>query len=168
MLGIGDGVVLHRIGFAQARGRRIGSEQALVVACDDGDGCGAIGVESDYAALRVVGILADPGLQPPLQGGLPFLVQRLVVRGAGLALRPLVKDAHGLAMQPVSAPVRRDIAPVAPDRAELHAANGLPDLAAGLDLGAGVDHLAVRGDHALWHRRRLAVDFAAGPEQDGK
>ena len=79
-----------------------------------------------------------------------------------------VEPRGRFAMQPVGGPVRRDVAAVAPDRAELHAADGLPDLAALLDVGAGVDAAPSSVTTAVGNRRHHAVNLAADPQQHGE
>src|SRR5690606_24066512 len=68
-------------------------------------------------------------------------------------------------MQPIRAPVGRDVAAMAPDRPELHAAHRLPDLAALFDVGAGEEDGAVVGDYLFGDGRRGAEDLGPGPEQ---
>jgi len=68
-------------------------------------------------------------------------------------------------VQPVGAPVGRKITAVAPDRTLLHAAEGLPDILAALNAGAGIQHLAGRGLDTIRDRRRQVVNFAAKIQQ---
>ena len=168
VLGIGHGVVAHGVRLAQPGGGRVGAEQVDVVRGDGADRGGAVGVDGDRAGGRVVGIRPQQVLHAPCVGGLGGRVQLLVAVHAVFALRPPVEDRLGLAVQPVRAPVRGDVAAVAPDRAQLLAADRLPHLAAGLDVLAGVDHAAVGADHPFGHRWRLAVDLAADPQQGGE
>ena len=168
VFGVRHGVVAHRVGFAQLGGGRIIAEQVHVVRGDLLHRRGAVGVDGDGAGGRVPGIGPYQRLHARGIGRLGRGVQRLVAVNAVLARGPQVEDGLGLAVQPVRAPVRGDIAAVAPDRAQLLATDGLPDLAPGLDVLAGIDHPPVGGDHLLGHGRGLAVDFASDPEQDGE
>src|SRR6185369_4398462 len=68
-------------------------------------------------------------------------------------------------MQPISAPIWRDIASMAPDRALLHSAHGLPNALAAVDLFARVDNLAGRGLDRRWNWRFGLVDLGAEIEQ---
>src|SRR5262249_57080844 len=80
--------------------------------------------------------------------------------------RPVVEDQLGLAMEPISSPIGRHIATVAPDRAHLHPTQRLPDGLAALNGPLGCDHLAVARHDSLWDRRHFLVDAAADPAQD--
>ena len=71
-------------------------------------------------------------------------------------------------MQPVGAPIGRDQGAVAPDRAELLAADALPDGPAGFYIGACEQQLAAFGLHLFGHRRLLPVDFAAHPQRNAE
>ena len=165
MRGIRHGVVLHRIRFAQRGGCGVVAEQALVVRGHVGQRERAVVRQGDRAAGGVVGIGAHDLFQATAQRGLLFFRQLRVGGHAAIGARPQVEQGHRLAMQPVRAPVGRDVAAVAPDRAQLHAADRLPDLAASFDIGAGVDHLAAFAQHLLRHRRRGAEDLGARPQQ---
>src|SRR5690606_6364171 len=103
--------------------------------------------------------------QAPAQRFLLLVREQIPGGHPAVGTRPQVQQLHRLAMQPVRAPVGRDVAAVAPDRAQLHAAHRLPDLAALLDVCAGEDDGAVVGDYLFGNRRRSAEDFGAGPEQ---
>jgi hypothetical protein len=162
-----DGVVLHGVGFAQLRGLRFVAEEAHVVRTHLADRRHAIGIQRDGAGGGVVGIGPHHLLQAALQLRAFGRTQGGPAVGTAFA-RPCVQDRHRLAMQPVRAPVRGDVTAVAPDRAQLHAADGLPDLAAALDVGAGVDDAAVLGHHLFRHRRGRAEDLAARPQQHCK
>ena len=166
--GVGDGVVLHRVVFAQLGRGGVVAQQALVVRRDVGDGHRALVVDHHRPRGGVVGVRAHHGFQAGREGGLFRGAQGGIAGRLVVAPRPLVEDVHGLAVQPVRGPVRRHVAAVAPDRAQLLAARGLPDLAAGFDVGAGEHHLAAAGDHLLGHRRHFPMDLAADPQQDGK
>ena len=99
-----------------------------------------------------MGVRAKDLLQPPAKARLIFEVQlgiRLSIFRAG----PLVEHEHGFAMQPVSGPVGSDIAAVAPDRANLHAAERLPDVLPIGDLLGIDDQLSVRRFDANRQRR---------------
>ena len=81
--------------------------------------------------------------------------------GSPSGRRPDVKYGDRLAMKPIGTPVRRNIAAMTPNGAELHAAERLPDLAAALDVSTRVDDFAGRSFHTFRHRRSLAMDLAA-------
>src|SRR5690606_3217922 len=107
------------------------------------------------------------GAHPVLQRRLLLPVEMLVA-GAEIAPRPDVHQREDFAMQPVGAPVGRDIAAMPPDGAELHAAHRLPDLATLLDVRSRVDDIAAVGHHLLRHRRRILVNLVAAPQQDAE
>ena len=156
---------LHRIRFAKFCGRGIVAEQADVVRSDIRDRRCAILGEGDGFGGGVVGVGAHHALQPAAQGGLLFDRQLRIAGAAIVAAGPDIQDFDGFAMQPVGAPVGRDIGAMAPDRSQLHAAHRLPDLPALFDVGAGVNDRPLLGRHFFRHRRRGAEDFAAGPQQ---
>ncbi len=114
-----------------------------------------------------MGVGADLLAQPGLEAGL-LADRQFIVGTAELALRPDVQQRQRLAMQPVGAPVRSDVGAVAPDGPQLHATDRLPDLASGLDVVLRVQHLAAFALEGGGHRRRLAVDLAAHPQQHGE
>ena len=116
----------------------------------------------------VVGVGAHHRLQAPAQRR-PAARRRVrVAARVVVAARPLVEHVGRFAMQPVGAPVRRDVAAVAPDRTQLHAADRLPDLAALLDVGPRVD------DWPSWLTTRSGIGGAArkisppDPQQHGE
>ena len=83
-------------------------------------------------------------------------------------LRPLVEDEDALPVQPVGRPIGCDVAAVAPDRADLHAAHRLPHVLPASDIAAGNDHRAVHGDDPDGDGRSLLVDARADPSEDRK
>ncbi len=83
-------------------------------------------------------------------------------------MRPLVEDEDALSMQPVCRPVRGDIAAVAPNRADLHAAHCLPDVLPFADVATRNDYPTVRGDDLIGEGRCLLVDAGADPAEDRK
>src|SRR5690606_27912410 len=115
----------------------------------------------DRGGRGVVRVAAHPRLETAAKRRLLLLGEIRVARGAGLALGPGVEHCGGLAMQPIRAPVRRDVAAVAPDRPELQAAEGLPYLSPALDFARREDHAAVGRDDPLRDGRRLPIDLAA-------
>ncbi len=129
MLGIGHRAFLHRVGLAQVKRLRVITKQGLVVRGHRFDGDGAIRGDHGLLRVRVVAVGADPRLQPGLQRG--ALLRRQVREvGAVVAARDDVQPRDRLAMQPVGGPVRRHVAAMTPDGAELLAARGLPHLPA--------------------------------------
>ena len=165
MFGRRHRVVLHRVGFAQFLRRRIVAEQALVMRGDVRQRRDAILDQRDGPGLGVVRVLPHHFLQAALQCGLA-LGGQLRVRGHRIVgARPDVEHADSLAMQPVRAPVGRDISAMAPDGAQLHPAHRLPHLATALDVGLGVDHLAAFAHHAFGHRRCGTENLGPGPHQ---
>ncbi len=86
---------------------------------------GLVAVERHAIRRGVVGVGSRLANQPRLQDGLLISIECGEVRRA-VVLRPAVKQNAGLAMNPVGAPVGRDIGAVAPNRADLLAADGLP------------------------------------------
>ena len=71
-------------------------------------------------------------------------------------------------MQPVGGPVGRDVAAVAPDGADFHAAERLPDILAAADVTIGHHDGAVGVDDTSGKGRHLLIDASADPAQDGK
>ena len=156
-------ILLHRIRFAQRGGSRIIAEQALVMRRHVRECCGAVAGQRDRARRFVVSVGAHHRLEATAQCRLLLDRQLRVGSGAAIGASPQVEDLDGFAMQPVRAPVRRDIAAVAPDRTQLHAAHRLPDLAPGFDVRPGVDHRAVFNEHFFRHGRGGPEYLAAGP-----
>ena len=145
---------------AQFLKRRIGAEQRRIVGASHAHCSGAHIGHGDRIQLRVITNSAQIALQPLLEGRLPFPVERSEVLGATFA-RPDVEHRGGFAVEPVGAPVGRDIAATAPDGSELRAAQRLPHLATVFDIGPGVARRAACRDHPVGHGRGLDVDFAA-------
>jgi hypothetical protein len=113
--GIGDGAPRQRVLLAAL------GEEAGVVGGVGLDGAGAMVRHGDRRGGGVVGVGADLAAEPLAEGGLR-LGRELGVRGAALAEGGVVEDGGQLAVQPVGGPVGRDVCAVAPDGAELHAA----------------------------------------------
>ena len=57
---------------------------------------------------------------------------------------------------------------MAPDGTVLVATDALPDLPAGIDVVAGVQHLAAFADHLLRNRRSGLVQIAPHPQHDAE
>ena len=165
VFGGADRVLLHRVLLAQLRGGWVVAEQAFVMRGDIGKCDHAVLGQRDRFGGGIKGVGPHHFLQPASQAGLLLGRQHGIGRHATVGARPDVEHASRLAMQPVRAPVRGDIRAVAPDRAQLHPAERLPDLTALLDIGAGVDDLAILRDHPFRHRRRGAEDLGSGPQQ---
>ena len=72
------------------------------------------------------------------------------------------------AMQIVGAPVGRDVGAMSPDGADFLSADGLPDVLAVLDDGAGKQHLAVGGDDLGRDGRGVVHDLYANSAQNAK
>jgi len=168
MRGVGHRVVLHCVGFAQLRGRRVVAEEALVVRGDVGQRGDAIVRQRDRAGGCVVGVLAHHRFQPATQGGLLLGGQAGVIHHAAVGACPQVQHAGGFAMQPIGAPVGGDVTAMAPDRAQLHPAHRLPHLAPALDVGTRVHQLPAFADDPFGDRRLGAEDFSPGPQQHGE
>ena len=139
---VGQRVFLHGVLLAQRVHRRIVAEQLVVVRGHGLDGTDAVVRQRDLAVFRVVGIGAERDLRVVVQRGLVTLGQ-LGIGLAELTLCLLVQPAQHLAVDPVGRPVRRLICTVAPDRTHRHAADALPGRLAGVDIGLGIDDLAM-------------------------
>lgn len=144
VLRVGHGVILHRVRFTQACCCRIVAKQAAIVGRHLRDGLGAIGIQRDARGGWVVRIGAKSDLQPAAIGRLLLRRQFLIVCSADFALRPQVEYGRGFAMQPIGAPVRRNVSTVSPYRAQFHATHRLPDLAALLNVGSREGQIALR------------------------
>ena len=163
MLGGIHRVLLHRVRFAQRGSSRIIAEQALVMRRHVRECRGAVAGQRDRARRFVVSVGAHHLLEATAQCRLLFGRQLRVRSGAAVSSSPEVKYLDGFAMQPVRAPVRRDIAAVAPDRTQLHAAHRLPYLSPGFDVRPGVDHRAIFNEYLFRHGRGGPEYLAAGP-----
>ena len=164
---IRDGVVLHRIGFAQVAGGRVVGEHALVVGGHHADRLRTHVADHDLVLRRIEGVGANQRLDRGLEPGLLAFVEA----GVGLAgrvARLQFQHRLGFAMQPVGRPVGGDQGAVTPDGAQLLAADALPDLLAFLDVVPGVQHLAAAGDDACGYRWLGLDQFRAKPQHDGE
>ncbi|MCY1408331.1 hypothetical protein D9M71_236510 [compost metagenome] len=166
MLRVRQGVFLHGEAFAAGLQFRRGAEQLVVVGGGLFHGFRTAGRELE-PALVVHLVAAVLLLQLEAQLRLGHLIQVGIVR-AVLFTGSNVEPGGEFAVQPVGAPVRRLVGTVAPDRAELHAADALPGLLAVEDIALGEQHLAAGVEHLLRDRRRLAVDLAAEPAEHGE
>ena len=114
----------------------------------------------------------DPGCRI-IAVGAHFLLQRRFVHrfilrrsGACNGVRTLQSEqSRCLTVQPVRAPVGREIAAMAPDRALLHAADRLPDILTGLDIRARKQGFAARGFYCLGNGRCLLIDLLTKEQQ---
>ena len=87
---------------------------------------GAIFIDRDAVARGIVGVGPHLADQPRLEDGLLIRVEGGKVARSSPG-RPGVEQNLRLAMQPVGAPIGSNVCAVAPDRANLLAADGLPD-----------------------------------------
>ncbi len=71
-------------------------------------------------------------------------------------------------MQPVGGPIGRDVTAVAPDGADFHTAERLPDILAAADVAIGDHDGAVGVDDAGGEGRHLLIDARADPAQNGE
>jgi hypothetical protein len=131
------------------------------------EGRGALGVERHGAVRVVVRVRAHALLEPLAQRRLALAAER-VVAGHALALGPAVEDERALAVEPVGAPVRRDVGAVAPDGPHLLAADRLPDVLPAADVVAGQHDPATGRDHALGDGRRRCLDAGGVGTDDDK
>jgi hypothetical protein len=155
----------HRIELAQMLVcRRAVGEQTLEVRGRRPDGGRALIADREDRGSRIVAIGAhftpQDGADPRLFG---FRQRRERRLGTGPG-EPVAQEGR-FAVQPVSAPVGRDIAAMPPDRALLHAAGRLPHRLAALDVVAGVEDLPRDGPHHARDRRLGMIDLDAEIEQ---
>src|SRR6185295_8875731 len=115
-------------------------EQALEMARGCGDGSRPLVADGDDRGLGIVAVGAHFAPQNRAHSRLVGFGHRLVS-----IIRELAAQRDRFAVQPVGAPVRSDIAAMAPDRALLHPAGRLPHRLAALDLLAGVESLPGNG-----------------------
>src|SRR5690606_25689514 len=134
------------------------AEESDVMCRDLLDRVSAVRGDDDLAGLGIVGVRAQLFLQPRPQRAAPLGGKRLE-RRSPLARRPEVEEGGRLAVQPVGRPVRRDVAAVPPDRADLLAADRLPDLTASFDILAREERLAGGRDDGGRYRRRSPIDL---------
>jgi hypothetical protein len=160
----GHGVVAHRIGFAQLRRGRVVAEQADVVRGHRVHRLRPQGGDGDRLACGIEGVGAQFRLYLRLHRSLSAGIEH-VEANAVLGACVQFQHRHRLAVQPIRGPIRRHQRAVAPDRPQLLAADALPHLAATFDVGAGVQHRSIRAHHLLRHRRRLAMNLPAHPQQ---
>jgi hypothetical protein len=143
------------------------AQQRLVVGAHLPDRLRPVGGHGNDAGRRVIGVGPELPLQAGFQRALPFDVE-LGPGDAVFAPRPDVEQRREFAVQLVRGPVRRHIAAVAPDGADLLPAHRLPGQLAVLDVLLGEQHLAGRRDHLRRQGRRLSVDLASHQPQDGE
>lgn len=112
----------------------------------------------------VVTVLA---LQAIAQHGLLVFVEfaeGLAVLLAGAKLEP----GGQLTVQPVGSPVGSLVSAMAPDRAELHAADALPGSLPVKDVSAAEQVVAGNAAHLVRDRRRLAINLATEVTEDAE
>ncbi|CAM5637632.1 hypothetical protein RLIN73S_04754 [Rhodanobacter lindaniclasticus] len=163
----GDGVVAHRVGFAQLGGGRVVREQAHVMRADHQHRLRAQWRDADRALARVPRVRAQLALHARAQCGLVRRVE-FGIRGGAFVAGQQLQHRLAFAVQPVGAPVRREQGAVAPDRAQLLATDALPHLLAQLDVVAGEQRLVAAGDHRRGQRRCVLVHLVAHPQQHAK
>ena len=133
------------------------------------EGRGAFVVEHDHVPFSIVGIAARQLGQPPLQGSLPFGIQCFEI-GSAARTRPAIQHDHRLAVQIISAPIRRDVGAMAPDRADLLASGRLPNILAVANIFAGEQHPAVGSDDLVgngWRRVDRLIPYSAEHRERG-
>ncbi len=157
----------HRVLLAQCVEPGIGAKKIDVVLRHLCHCRGAIGAQTDHAARRVVGIAAHLGLQARVELRLLAGLQ-MRESGAEIALRPDLAQRDRLAVQPVGRPVRRKIAAVSPDRAQLLATASQPGFLTALHLPFREQGVALAAHHLFRNRWRMHEYFAAHPAQSGE
>jgi hypothetical protein len=76
---------------------------------------------------------------------------------------PVIEDEHGLTVQPLCCPIRREVGSVPPDRADMLSPEGLRHSLPMLDGVVVKHHTSIGGDDLLWDRRRVRLNpFPAG------
>jgi len=157
---LGQHLLLHGVGLAQRGERRVAAEERAVVRGGGPHRRQAIGADGERAARCVVAVLAQLAGQAGFERRARFGgqgVEALAVCSFG----PDLEQPDRFAMQPVCGPVRGLIRAVAPDRAELLAAGGLPHELPAQDVVARIHELARLAHDPLGDRRRLAIDLSA-------
>ena len=117
--------------------------------------------------VSVVGIGPHERRQSSAELRLLFVVEFFEL-GAEVASGPTIENEHGFAMQPIGRPIRRHVAAVSPDAADLHAAERLPNVLALRDLPGADHHRAVGRHHLVDDRRSFVVDSGADPAEHGE
>ena len=148
---IRDRVARHRVLLAQRVHLGRAAEQAFVVGLIVADGGGADVADHQLAVGLVHPVAADLSAQTLAQRCL-LLRGDVGIGGTVIERRPAVEDEGQLTVQPVGRPVGRQVGAVTPDRAELMAADRLPDHAAGLDVVAVEQNVAARRDDLVRNR----------------
>ncbi|ABA47752.1 hypothetical protein BURPS1710b_2803 [Burkholderia pseudomallei 1710b] len=152
----------HRVLVAQRVERRVGAEQRFVVRGDSQRRRRARIRQREAIVRGVVAVRAHFTLQARIEHAL-LIDGQLLVRRAELLARPRVAQLERFAVQPVRRPVRRDVAAVPPDGAELLAARCEPHLLAALDLLASENDAPIFADDRIRYRRRGEIDISAEP-----
>ncbi len=155
----------NRIIDAQGAKNGVAAEQLRIMRTDLGDRLRPFPGDGDRPRRGVIAVGPKFGFQPVLEGSLLFGGQLGEGRNA-FGPGPDFEKRRRFAMQPVGAPVGRDIAAMAPDRAELHAAQRLPDLPPRLDIGLAEKRVAIGDRDGFGNRRCLDIDFPADEAED--
>ena len=163
----GQGVVLHREVVAGLLHRSVVAVQGDVVGRDGVDGFFAGVTDNHGAVFFDAAFVAVFVGQLGAQGGLLGNVQLFVFFTVAV-LRGKIQPGDQLAVQPVGRPVRCLVCAVAENRADFHAAGGLPGRLAGEDVVLGHNDLAGRGNDFFGVRRCFLIDFRAHIAEDGK
>src|SRR3954453_23714814 len=90
----------------------------------------------------------------------------LLVWLAEFGVGPFGQNEAGFAMEPVGGPVGSNVTPVAPDGANFHTAESLPDVVATADVTIGNNNGAGSVDDTAWERWHLLINARADPAQD--
>src|SRR5262249_29106179 len=105
----------------------------------------------------IVGVGAEQKTQSRLERGLLFDAKGGIIRRAE-SRGPLIENENALTVQPIGAPVRRDVGAVSPDRAHFLSADRLPDTLSVLDRRA-VEQDGAGGGYNLGRNRGRAVNY---------
>eukprot|EP01022_Parablepharisma_sp_SALTPOND_P004174 TRINITY_DN1187_c0_g2_i1.p1 TRINITY_DN1187_c0_g2~~TRINITY_DN1187_c0_g2_i1.p1 ORF type:complete len:839 (+),score=292.08 TRINITY_DN1187_c0_g2_i1:14101-16617(+) len=153
----------HGVLLAQRLQRGIAAEQRLVMRSRGADGLRPLIGDGEDLGGDIVAVVAHL----IAHGGIDAHTLRGSQCGGctGKLARAQFAQCHGLAMQPVGRPVRRNVGAMAPDAAQLLATGGQPGLLPGLDLLARIQHLALHRHHGLGNGRRRQVDLVTQKAQ---
>ena len=126
---------------------------------------GANGCYADGVRRAIVPVVAVDLFETAAELAL-ILRAELLVRFAEFRAGPFGEDETGFAMQPVGCPIWRNVTAMAPDGADFHTAERLPDVLAAADVTIGDNNGAIGVDDTSGEGRHLLINASADPPQD--
>ena len=122
------------------------AEDVRIIAIQLIEGFGSYGTNRDSVTRSIVRVGPEQLLQAGSECSLPLNIERSVILRSRFPC-PFVKNEYALAVQPIGAPVWRNVGAMTPDRANFLATDGLPHVLPIAYCITGEEYSAIRSHY---------------------